>query len=83
MPLRGGIRGASGGLWCCGLFHATELGQALPSETAHFALFGYSLHEFPGRGPLEALGAETRTMGVEPVKRVAAVKRSCMLMSTL
>ncbi|MGF1578195.1 MAG: alkaline phosphatase family protein [Gemmataceae bacterium] len=41
----------------CGLFHATQLGQPLPSEDAHFALFGYSPAEFPGRGPLEALGA--------------------------
>lgn len=41
----------------CGLFHATQLGRALPSEDAHFALFGYSPEEFPGRGPLEALGA--------------------------
>lgn len=40
-----------------GLYHATTLGQALPSEIAHFALFGYDLHDFPGRGALEALGA--------------------------
>jgi 2,3-bisphosphoglycerate-independent phosphoglycerate mutase len=42
----------------CGLYHATRLGQALPSENAHFALFGYPESDFPGRGPLEALGAE-------------------------
>ena len=41
----------------CGLFHATRAGEALPSETAHFLLFGYDLSEFPGRGALEALGA--------------------------
>jgi 2,3-bisphosphoglycerate-independent phosphoglycerate mutase len=41
----------------CGLFHATFLGQPLPSEDAHFALFGYGLDEFPGRGALEAIGA--------------------------
>lgn len=41
----------------CGLFHATFLGQPLPSEDAHFALFGYNLDEFPGRGALEAIGA--------------------------
>jgi len=40
-----------------GLFHAGELGLALPSEDAHFALFGYQAEEFPGRGLLEALGA--------------------------
>ena len=40
-----------------GLYHASRSGEPLPSETAHFALFGYSLDRFPGRGPLEALGA--------------------------
>jgi len=40
-----------------GLFHASLLGQALPSENAHFVLFGYDLSQFPGRGVLEALGA--------------------------
>jgi 2,3-bisphosphoglycerate-independent phosphoglycerate mutase len=40
-----------------GLYHAGLLGQALPSENAHFAMFGYDTDEFPGRGALEALGA--------------------------
>ena len=40
-----------------GFYHAGRLGQALPSENAHFALFGYPPEDFPGRGPLEALGA--------------------------
>ncbi|MGA8181798.1 MAG: phosphoglycerate mutase, partial [Desulfobacterales bacterium] len=40
-----------------GLYHAALLGQALPSENAHFAMFGYEAAEFPGRGALEALGA--------------------------
>lgn len=40
-----------------GLYHATRFGQALPSENAHFAIFGGAPYEFPGRGPLEALGA--------------------------
>ncbi len=40
-----------------GLYHATWLGQALPSENAHFIMFGYEISEFPGRGALEALGA--------------------------
>lgn len=40
-----------------GLFHATLQGEALPSEAAHFAIFGYEPDFFPGRGPLEALGA--------------------------
>lgn len=42
---------------CNGLYHAGHLGQPLPSENAHFAMFGYEPREFPGRGPLEALGA--------------------------
>ena len=40
-----------------GLFHAGVQGEALPSENAHFAMFGYDPDSFPGRGPLEALGA--------------------------
>ena len=40
-----------------GLYHAAMLGQALPSETAHFLMFGYDISQFPGRGALEALGA--------------------------
>lgn len=40
-----------------GLYHAGHLGQALPSENAHFAMFGYDPEGFPGRGALEALGA--------------------------
>jgi len=40
-----------------GLYHAAEMGQALPSENAHFNMFGYDSASFPGRGALEALGA--------------------------
>jgi 2,3-bisphosphoglycerate-independent phosphoglycerate mutase len=40
-----------------GLFHADRWGVALPSENAHFSMFGYGKDEFPGRGILEALGA--------------------------
>jgi len=40
-----------------GLYHAARLGQALPSENAHFAIFGYDADDFPGRGALEAIGA--------------------------
>ncbi|MFO8031683.1 MAG: phosphoglycerate mutase, partial [Desulfohalobiaceae bacterium] len=40
-----------------GLFHAGSLGEPFPSESAHFALFGYPQSMFPGRGALEALGA--------------------------
>jgi 2,3-bisphosphoglycerate-independent phosphoglycerate mutase len=39
-----------------GLFHAGLPGQCLPSETAHYLLFGYDLEMFPGRGLLEAVG---------------------------
>jgi 2,3-bisphosphoglycerate-independent phosphoglycerate mutase len=45
------------GLGSNGLFHAERPGIALPSENAHYAMFGYSQEEFPGRGYLEALGA--------------------------
>ena len=40
-----------------GLYHPSVPGQALPSENAHFFLFGYDMADFPGRGALEALGA--------------------------
>ena len=40
-----------------GLYHAATPGQCLPSETAHYLLFGYDLKTFPGRGLLEAVGA--------------------------
>jgi len=39
-----------------GLFHSHLQGAALPSELAHFLMFGYRLEEFPGRGIVEALG---------------------------
>ncbi len=40
-----------------GLYHAYLQGVALPSEIAHFLMFGYNLADFPGRSYLEALGA--------------------------
>jgi len=40
-----------------GLFQAIRPGLALPSENAHFAMFGFEQAEFPGRGYLEAAGA--------------------------
>ncbi|MGL1861786.1 MAG: alkaline phosphatase family protein [Pseudodesulfovibrio sp.] len=43
-----------------GLYHAGKLGQPLPSENAHFAMFGSPKSEFPGRGALEALGADVK-----------------------
>ena len=47
-------------LGATGLYHPAELGLALPSENAHFIMFGYDLKDFPGRGYLEALGAGLR-----------------------
>jgi len=41
-----------------GLFHASHPGQCLPSEIAHYLLFGYDLKDFPGRGLLEAIGED-------------------------
>jgi 2,3-bisphosphoglycerate-independent phosphoglycerate mutase len=40
-----------------GLFHGSVPGQCLPSETAHHLLLGYDIHDFPGRGLLEAVGS--------------------------
>jgi 2,3-bisphosphoglycerate-independent phosphoglycerate mutase len=39
-----------------GLFHSSLIGRCLPSETAHYLLFGYDPDNFPGRGLLEAVG---------------------------
>lgn len=46
-----------------GLYHAYRPGVALPSEDAHFALFGYEREDFPGRGILEALGGGIEVSG--------------------
>lgn len=45
---------AAGGM--TGLYHALRQGVPLPSEMAHFLMFGYAGEDFPGRGYLEALG---------------------------
>ena len=39
-----------------GLYHSYLQGVAMPSEIAHFLMFGYDLADFPGRGYLEAVG---------------------------
>jgi len=39
-----------------GLYHATYVGQPLPSEAAHLIMFGFEPAVYPGRGPLESLG---------------------------
>jgi 2,3-bisphosphoglycerate-independent phosphoglycerate mutase len=60
-----------------GLYHPWQLGAALPSEMAHFLLFGYDLEDFPSRGYIEALG-ENLPMGLADVAllgRIFAVKK--------
>jgi 2,3-bisphosphoglycerate-independent phosphoglycerate mutase len=39
-----------------GLYHTWMQGISMPSETAHFLMFGYDLEDFPGRGYIEAIG---------------------------
>ncbi|MFO7860092.1 MAG: alkaline phosphatase family protein [Desulfosalsimonas sp.] len=39
-----------------GTYHALSPGRCLPSEMAHFLMFGYNPADFPGRGLLEAAG---------------------------
>jgi 2,3-bisphosphoglycerate-independent phosphoglycerate mutase len=41
-----------------GLFHAGLPGQCLPSELAHYLIFGYDATDFPGRGLLAAVGED-------------------------
>ena len=61
-----------------GLYHAWAQGQALSSEDAHFAMFGYERSEFPGRGALEALGAgiNLASRDVAVLAHVASVRES-------
>ncbi len=40
-----------------GLHHTIGRGKVVGSDVGHLALFGYSFSQYPGRGPLEALGA--------------------------
>lgn len=60
-----------------GLFHAHLQGTALPSELAHFLMFGYRMDEFPGRGVLEALGEglEIREGDMALLARIFSVTR--------
>ena len=39
-----------------GLYHTTLQGMPMPSEEAHFAIFGHDTDDFPGRGYIEASG---------------------------
>ena len=45
-------------LGCSGMYHPGLRGQVFPGETAQLIIFGYDMEDIPGRGPLEALGAE-------------------------
>jgi 2,3-bisphosphoglycerate-independent phosphoglycerate mutase len=41
-----------------GLYHSYLQGTAMPSELAHFLMFGYDIESFPGRGIIEAIGED-------------------------
>ncbi len=60
-----------------GLFHAHLQGSALPSELAHFLMFGYRMDEFPGRGALEAVGEglDVREEDVALLARIYSASR--------
>jgi 2,3-bisphosphoglycerate-independent phosphoglycerate mutase len=55
-----------------GLYHASIQGIALPSEMAHFSIFGYDEKEFPGRGYIEANG-EGIPLGPDDVAILARI----------
>jgi 2,3-bisphosphoglycerate-independent phosphoglycerate mutase len=61
-----------------GLYHTCLQGMAMPSEIAHFLMFGYELDEFPGRGLLEAMGEgiTVRDDEVYVLARLCSVKRN-------
>ncbi|ABA88081.1 phosphoglycerate mutase, 2,3-bisphosphoglycerate-independent [Syntrophotalea carbinolica DSM 2380] len=60
-----------------GLFHAHLQGTALPSELAHFLMFGYRMEDFPGRGVVEALGEglDIRENDVALLARIFSVEK--------
>jgi 2,3-bisphosphoglycerate-independent phosphoglycerate mutase len=60
-----------------GLFQAHLQGAALPSELAHFLMFGYRLEDFPGRGVVEALGEglDIRERDVALLARIFSVSK--------
>ncbi len=53
-----------------GLYHSLMAGVAMPSELAHWLLWGYPQALFPGRGAIEALG-EGLDLGPEDVAVMA------------
>ena len=48
-----------------GIYHSYLQGTALPSELAHFLMFGYDIGQFPGRGLIEAVGEGITVNGGE------------------
>lgn len=46
-----------------GIYHSYTQGIPMPSETAHFLMFGYDLQDFPGRGYIEAIGEGIKVNG--------------------
>ncbi|MBD3188833.1 2,3-bisphosphoglycerate-independent phosphoglycerate mutase [Candidatus Bathyarchaeota archaeon] len=40
----------------CGIMDVVEPGMPVGSDIAHLLIFGYTREDYPGRGPLEALG---------------------------
>ncbi|WP_286979042.1 alkaline phosphatase family protein [Aminobacterium sp. UBA5514] len=61
----------------CGLYHSCLQGQAMPSEMAHFVMFGYDLAQFPGRGYIEmrAEGFPVHSGDVALLSRTFSVKK--------
>lgn len=67
-----------------GLFHASFPGECLPSEMAHFLMFGYDRHHFPGRGLLEAVGDgvpldDGDVLALAHFSRIRIVRGECLL----
>jgi 2,3-bisphosphoglycerate-independent phosphoglycerate mutase len=60
-----------------GLYHAYIHGVPMPSETAHFLMFGYDIEDFPGRGLLEGVGygVEIRDDDVAVLAHICSVER--------
>ncbi len=52
-----------------GVMYPISPGVAPSSDLAHFIIFGYKLHEFPGRGYLEALGEDIEVSDDEVILR--------------
>jgi len=67
-----------------GMFHASFPGECLPSEMAHFLMFGYDRQNFPGRGLLEAVGDgvpfnDGDVLALAHFSKVRVTKRKCVL----